>query len=263
VKNEVLSFIIYSDFGFFKKPDVNIDYLTYEYIPKPALLGILGSIAGLGGYSKNEEVPEFYEKFESLKIGIQPLKLKNYLYLPISSDNFLPLEESFLKTFVKYNNYHGYGSYEAGGNLIVNEQILIRPAYRIYLERGEAEEEIYNKLKKNLENQWSCYTPYMGKNDFPLSFIYEGMFSYKISKEDCIKISTLFFKDIISREVSFLEEGSFYKIYNNYPYCLDENQQYRYKKAIYSNAMFYIERDKIKENNYKLWEINGKNIFLF
>lgn len=262
MKNDIFSFIIYSDFGFFKKPDANITYLTYEYIPKSALLGLLGSIIGLKGYIKNVQIPEFYRKLGSLKIGIQPLELANHS-LPIVSGDFLPLTEPFPKTFVTYNNYHGYGSYEKSGNLIVTEQILIRPAFRIYLKCGEVDKDIFSKLMENLKNQRSYYIPYMGKNDFPASFIYEGEFTYRSSKEKNIKICTLFFMDIILKMgTTLLEEETFYKIYHNYPYCI-ENQQYRYKKAIYSDARFHIDRKALDENKYELCEINGKNIFLF
>ena len=262
MENNIFSFVIYSDFGFFKKPDANITYLTYEYIPKPALLGLLGSIIGLKGYTKNVQIPEFYQKLEPLKTGIQPLELANHS-LPIVSDDFLPIREPFLKTFVTDNNYHGYGSYELGGNLIVTEQILIRPAFRIYVRRGEVDKDIFSNLIENLKNQRSYYIPYMGKNDFPASFIYEGELTYKRAKVENIKISTLFFMDIISREgTSGLEEETFYKIYHNYPYCR-EDQQYKYKKAIYSNARFHIDRNILDENNNELCEINGKNVFLF
>ena len=262
MKNSIFSLIIYSDFGFFKKPDANISYLTYEYIPKPALLGLLGSIIGLKGYTKNTQIPEFYQKLESLKTGIQPLELANHS-LPIVSSDFLPLREPFLKTFVKYNNYHGYGSYEPGGNLIITEQILIRPAFRIYFRCGEVHKDIFEKLKGNLENQRSHYVPYMGKNDFPASFIYEGEFTYRSSREKNIKICTLFFTDVISKiGTMLLEDETFYKIYHNYPYCI-ENQQYKYKKAIYSDARFHIDKNELDKNKYELCEINERNIFLF
>lgn len=260
--NKVFSFIIYSDFGFFKKPDANINFLTYEYIPKPALLGLLGAVIGLKGYKKDIKIPEFYKKLGSLKTGIQPLEMKSN-GLSISGNNFLPLKEPFLKTFVKYSNYHGYGSYEKGGNLIINEQILIKPAFRIYIGRGEVNNEIFSKLIKNLENKESYYIPYMGKNDFPVAFVYEGEFAFKNSETKNIKICNLFFAEIISSlGTPHPKEETFYKIYQNYPYCM-KNHQYRYKKAIYSDARFHVDKDKIDEKKYELCEINGKNIFLF
>jgi len=49
VEKEAIKFNLYGKTGFFKKPDVNQEiYFTYNNIHKVALLGILGSIIGLG-----------------------------------------------------------------------------------------------------------------------------------------------------------------------------------------------------------------------
>ncbi len=42
-------------------------YLTFNMLHKPALLGILGAIAGMKGFVKNGELPEYYEKTEGCK----------------------------------------------------------------------------------------------------------------------------------------------------------------------------------------------------
>lgn len=55
--SKVISFDLFADFGFFKKPFSNekLDlYLTFNMLHKPALLGILGAILGLSGYKKKE-----------------------------------------------------------------------------------------------------------------------------------------------------------------------------------------------------------------
>ena len=85
----LISFNLCSDFGFFRKPDVNKIGLTYNIPPKPSLLGLLGSILGMSGINKqyesledqgllekNQETkhlfPEYYTKLKHLKIGIEP-----------------------------------------------------------------------------------------------------------------------------------------------------------------------------------------------
>lgn len=57
----LIYFDISSDFGFFKKPDINKFSLTYNLPPKPAILGILGSILGMKGLNQHYE--------ENLKLG--------------------------------------------------------------------------------------------------------------------------------------------------------------------------------------------------
>jgi CRISPR-associated protein Cas5h len=51
----LVSFDLSSDFGFFKKPDINEVGLTYNIPPKPTILGILGSILGMDGLDKQHE----------------------------------------------------------------------------------------------------------------------------------------------------------------------------------------------------------------
>lgn len=52
---KLVSFDISSDFGFFKKPDINEFSLTYNLPPKPVILGIIGSVLGMNGLGKQYE----------------------------------------------------------------------------------------------------------------------------------------------------------------------------------------------------------------
>jgi CRISPR-associated protein Cas5h len=52
---KLVSFDVSSDFGFFKKPDINEFSLTYNLPPKPVILGIIGSILGMNGLDKQHE----------------------------------------------------------------------------------------------------------------------------------------------------------------------------------------------------------------
>jgi len=143
---KLISIDLKSDFGFFKKPDINDSiYLTYNMIHKPALLGLLGAILGLEGHKSYGVLPKYYEKLQSLKIGVEPI-----------GDG--QTNGNFEKITVKYNNATGHAS---AGTLNVLEQILIKPAYRIYLELDENEE-----LFRKLENHEAVFIPYLGKNDF-------------------------------------------------------------------------------------------------
>lgn len=144
---KLISIDLKSDFGFFKKPDINDSiYLTYNMIHKPALLGLLGAILGLEGHKSYGVLPEYYKKLQNLKIGVEPIGNGQ-------------TNGNFEKTTVKYNNATGHAS---AGTLNILEQILIKPAYRIYLELDENE-----KLFRKLKNHEAVFIPYLGKNDFP------------------------------------------------------------------------------------------------
>ena len=149
---QVIRFKLSGKTAFFKKPDVNTYYyFTYGTIHKIAILGIMGSVMGLGGYNKqsqngkNEVYPEFYEKLRESKISIIICNDKGYITKKIQS----------------FNNSVGYASLEQGGNLIVKEQWLQDPQWVIYVEIDE----ITEKFADMICNNRATFIPCLGKND--------------------------------------------------------------------------------------------------
>ncbi len=157
MKETVISVRIRSPLGFLKKTDMNEDlYLTYNSLHKPALLGILGAIAGLGGFYQSyiedtKKLPEYYQKLNSICAGIKPVT---------GGDSAV-----FKKSYLKYNNSTGFASHEEGGNLIVQEQILINPAFDVYL-KLDLDIQEQKVIYENLKNNDAVYIPYLGKNEF-------------------------------------------------------------------------------------------------
>ncbi len=201
---KAISFILSGKTAIFKKPDVNsYAYFTYNNIHKPALLGILGSIIGLGGYTqlynKNRQIevenksikkkedkkplddgfPEFYEKLKDLKISIRPLGKNGY----------------FSKKIQVFNNSVGYASKELGGNLIVREQWLENPSWQIIILEEDTKEFI--KLKDYFLTKKSVFIPYLGKNDHPAKIdkVKKIELSDKLYEEDGKYIDSLFIKE--------------------------------------------------------------------
>ncbi|MFX3619011.1 MAG: type I-B CRISPR-associated protein Cas5b [Sporolactobacillus sp.] len=159
---EGMAFELSGHTAFFKKPDVNeYAYFTYSQIHKIALLGILGSVLGLGGYwqqyqslkthgeSIENTFPEFYKSLHALNTAIVPHGDRGY----------------FSKKIQVFNNGVGYASQENGGNLIVKEQWLENPHWTIYLSKGEVSDGMYDKLAHFLIEHQSVFIPYLGKND--------------------------------------------------------------------------------------------------
>lgn len=148
MRQTLISFDLRAGFGVFKKPDVNEGLqLTFNMLHKPALLGILGAIAGLEGYQRRGIFPDYYTKLGGLRVGIQPLDHD---------------KGNFAKTVVKYTNTVGYAN--ADGNLIVTEQTLRCPAYRCYL-LLDLHDEVQTLLHKRILAGEADYLPYFGKNE--------------------------------------------------------------------------------------------------
>lgn len=154
---KLISIDLKAPMGFLKKPDINEGggrqlYLTFNMLHKPALLGIFGAVLGLDGYGEPGETPDFFRKLENLPVGIEPLQ---------------PEKGNFTKSILQYNNTTGFASHEQGGNLVVAEQILLRPAFRCYL-LLDTDNALYNLLANSLKQSQAEYIPYLGKNEFHL-----------------------------------------------------------------------------------------------
>jgi CRISPR-associated protein Cas5h len=111
----LISIDLKSDFGFFRKPDVNNTVnLSYNMLHKPALLGILGAVVGLDGYKEKGKIPRYYEVLKDLRIGIEPLGHE---------------KGNFGKTVIKYSNTLGYAN--SRSTYLTEEATLIKPSYRV------------------------------------------------------------------------------------------------------------------------------------
>ncbi|HMX38692.1 MAG TPA: CRISPR-associated protein Cas5 [Saprospiraceae bacterium] len=148
MRQTLISFDLRGDFGVFKKPDVNEGLqLTFNILHKPALLGILGAIAGLEGYQRRGVFPVYYQTLRDLKVGIEPLEHD---------------KGNFVKTALKYTNTVGYAN--ADGNLIVTEQTLRLPSYRVYL-LLDLDDAVQSLLHDRIWAAEAEYLPYFGKNE--------------------------------------------------------------------------------------------------
>jgi CRISPR-associated protein Cas5h len=183
MRQTLISFDLKGDFGVFKKPDVNEGLqLTFNVLHKPALLGILGAIAGLEGYQRQGVFPEYYHKFKDLRVGIEPLAGWHD-------------KGNFVKTVVKYTNTVGYAN--ADGNLIVTEQTLRRPAYRVYLLLDLAVEE-QARLNARIRAAEAEYLPYFGKNECAAWWEAESVREYEFEPFVAVgdfRVSSVFVRD--------------------------------------------------------------------
>lgn len=146
---KLISIDLEANFGFLRKPDINDGIsLSYNMLHKPALLGILGAILGLEGYTQTGVVPEYYERLKDLPVGISPLRHE---------------AGNFNKTVIKYSNTIGYAN--KGATFLTEEATLIAPAYRCYL-LLDMEQDLHLQLYHHLKTGQATYIPYLGKNEF-------------------------------------------------------------------------------------------------
>lgn len=184
---KLISIDLKADFGFFRKPDTNNTVnLSYNIIHKPAILGILGAVVGLNGYTQKGKLPIYYEVFGDLKLGVQPLDDE---------------KGNYSKTNIKYSNTVGYAN--KGANFLTEEMTLINPQYRIFI-LLDLTNEYHRKLLDYLSNVKSEFIPYFGKNEFSAWWEKSSCRDYKFEKKTdiigSIKIKTVFLKNYVIKE---------------------------------------------------------------
>lgn len=269
MKKQLVSLDIKADFGMLKKPDTNEPvYLTFNMVHKPALFGILGAIGGFSGFTEVEELPEYYQVLKNVKVGVMPL----------SNNTGKSYHENgnFSKTIVKYNNTTGMASEEAGGNLMVAEQILIAPAFRCFvlLDSENSQEHL---LIQNLLAYYAEFVPYLGKNECSLWWENARIVDYSdIIPKGTFKISSLFLKSEPVKDSKVEEplfdilmerpEGNTFTYFENLPisYMGAPLFQYEYGSFAYTDWDLTLKRKP--SNNFvelKTGEDAGKIIQLF
>ncbi|MEJ5258057.1 MAG: CRISPR-associated protein Cas5 [Fervidobacterium sp.] len=254
---KAFSFEIAGDMAFFKKNDANnIVLTTYNFIHKPAVLGIFGAILGLGGYKlfdngETNETVEFYDKLKNFNISIIPFYRK-------------PLK----KAIVKYNNSNGLASKEEGGILQVTEQIIAEPVrYRIVVPELDSftddERELYFELKESVRKEYSRYPVYLGKNEFLAYFENFGEFELKEVAESEVITNSLVRKndaELVEEEFSLLSVPTYSTtIFEELPVAFDEF-------GIYKKDIFMLTEKKIKPlKKEHFWKVqgNGTTFYIF
>lgn len=200
---KLISFVIRSQMGLFKKPDINEVYLSYNMLHKPALLGILGAIIGLSGFGHKEDseisFPEYYLQLRHIPLGIEPLRHEKGV---------------FQKAMISYTNTTGFanqGEDKGGATHLITEQTLIDPAYKVFL-LLDMENEVEQKLYHNIKKQQAVFLPYMGKNDYSLWWdrdeVKEHEFQENFSYGNSKKIITIFSKSLSVQKSKIDDEGN-------------------------------------------------------
>lgn len=243
---KLISFDIKADFGMLKKPDTNEPvYLTFNMLHKPALMGILGAIVGLKGFTKNGKLPEYYEILKEVKVSIMPLE-------EVETGKKYHENGNFSKTIIKYNNGTGMASEETGGNLMVAEQTLIAPAFRCFVLLDTDNEE-QKKLCDNILTYQAEFIPYLGKNECSAwwSNAKEHICN-EFKPEGSFKIDSLFIKE--ETLINGIKKTRFIpgirKDFTNLPFMYFENLPYSYHGAPlfqYSYKPFAFTNNALKE----------------
>lgn len=250
---KILRFTLRGKTAFFKKPDVNTYCcFTYGQIHKVALLGIFGAILGYRGYAQcnwsreknkelKEQLPEFYERLEHLRVSIIPNRKHGYIPKKIQI----------------FNNTVGYASQEQGGNLITKEQWLEQPSWDICVLLESEEGEL---LARKMLTSKCVYIPYLGKNDHLADILNVHLEEAVLCKEDVLRISSLFLADSLKRleldedELEELDAFAEYKYQESLPAALHP------KSNLYLQKMFVCTDEMVRSSGTEIYRSGHQNI---
>lgn len=149
------SFTLSSTFGLFQWEKTKGDQrITNLFISKTEVLGILGAVLGLDGYSQvflkekhQLTATPFYESLRGLEIAILPEQ-----------------HPAFFEDHLIHRYMHAVNS---KGPLMAKLTGLVRPRYKIVVTQGSCQEDVFRQLITYMEKGWSEFIPYMGKNQYP------------------------------------------------------------------------------------------------
>jgi CRISPR-associated protein Cas5h len=221
------------EMALFKKNDANdLVFTSYNFLHKPAVLGLFGAILGLSGYAKSGQGkhPEYYEKLKDLEIAIQPLFKK-------------PLQ----KVITGFNNATGHankGEKKDGATWQIREQVLVGEptiGFRVYVKESDETAE----LKQKLQNYETSYPLYFGKNEFFAHFENYQEFPIKMTQIETSKINSLFMKKdnkliLQSTGFRFGNEDRKFIIFEQLPYDFDRHGFYMKELFVWSNHKIEI-----------------------
>lgn len=145
---EALKFDLYGKVAHFKNPEYNLKVeISYDNIPKPVVVGILGAILGLRGRESAKELGyiEYWESLKDIKMAIVPNKAR------------------WRKHIDELTNSTGFGN--KGENQILRRQILEDVRWTIYILKDSMNEDNWNKLIGMLSKRKSSYPVYLGKTE--------------------------------------------------------------------------------------------------
>lgn len=220
------SFEMESQFGFFQWNKTKGDKrITNLFISKTDVLGVLGAIVGLDGYSQEyfkevnniEKGNTFYQALGGLRVSILPLSKP----------------ELFEDHLIHRRAHH----INKKGSLMVYNYSLINPKYKIYFQQGEVNDDVFDNLIMYLSKGWAEYIPYAGKNTYPIDI---NKFKEEKLTEDVAEkhiINSLFLEENLQEDVMVFEIE------------LKEDEMYH-----------YIESLKFFREGAKTPDIEGRNM---
>ena len=235
--DKILKFKIWGDYAHFKKFYTTTSPLTFEFPPPPTIIGIISAIIGLD----KEEYLEYFQNPDDFKIAlsiVNPIKKVRW------TQNLIDTKHHF---------------WRIENRTQIRIEFLKDSAFVIYF--SHKDENIYNRLKRNLENHKSIYSISLGLSELLANFILLDEAKIEDSKSDgWIEIdSVLPYSSLLDdNSVDFEISREIFKV--NFPILMQPNRVVNKREDI----LFERNGKPIKCKIKQFWKTEkGENIVFF
>ena len=238
--NEVIVFDIWSHYAYFRKPYTTTTALTYSFIPRSTIEGLVDAILGIDRY-------DIYNELINSKIGLgilSEVKKIPFSTIHTHSDFWIIMGKYVMDTTINMKNDF---------RTRINLELLVNPKYRIYFSDNK-----YNSnLEKKLKNHQTVYTPYLGTSTMIANFEYINTFQFCTHKnnQEFIEISSII-PYMNKVPTLMIEKDKIYAIEQNIPAKINKDRDLI---SSYS-AIYNPTNRKIKVKDIEYQSINYTNI---
>lgn len=228
MEDKISVFDVSSKFAIFRKPYTTTSSLTYDFPPRTAIIGMIAAILGWG----NDDQNHYTAFFKDFKVALEILA---------------PIQKKSM-TFKNINTKQSATS----SNILTLSEMIYKPSYRLYISWDNLG---LSKLKNNVINKESFYTPYLGTASNIAKMEYIGDFALEWIKpvtEVVInsvvpKLSNATFKPIENQKY----------IFDTLPYEIDEKRNFvSNRDYIYNPNLGGIKL--VVEEEMKVFKVNNK-----
>lgn len=233
---KLISFKLWGEYAHFKKYYTTTSPLTFEFPPPPTVAGIISAIVGID----KSEYLDYFQNENDFKIAItikSPVKKVRW------TQNLIDTKKHFWK--IK-------------GRTQIRTEFLKNPCFQIYFSHNN--KEIYNELRKHLENHTSVYSVSLGLSELLANFEYNGEIEVdKKTSDEAVNINSVVpcskLKD--DGSVDFTRTVEIFKV--NYPIIMDKERVVTKRDNVLFEKKCQPINCKVKE--YYITENGGKVVF--
>lgn len=170
---QVVVFDIWSNFAYFRRPYTTTNALTYNFIPRSSIEGVIGAILGI-------PITEVSDKLSNSKIGLgilNPIKKIPFSTIHTHTDFWFEMQAYLEGKTVKKKDFRARASLE----------LLVEPKYRVYF----SDPNLGKSLEETLKKHETIFTPYLGTSTMLADFTYIGTFDYNVTKKETTELSSI------------------------------------------------------------------------